>query len=196
MDPENTYIEQLPTIRDDNTPPVSTKKNKSEDRSFDTKHISKKLFPVNKTDDLSKIRKDLFTLITDYQYDYVNHLQYEKRKKNARNKIWSYINRLSHMEDIPSDYIINLRAEIDKYMSEIFNDQYYDNYQIQKYLDALFYFYDPTNPEYEENLAKKTNDLEYEVEQYYIGGLNSKKTKRMRSYKKKRKTRQHRKSRK
>jgi hypothetical protein len=198
--PENIYIEQEPEIRDlDDYPdrPSSIKNSESKKyRPSDTKNVSRKLFPINKTYDLPKIREKFFALITDYQDDYVKHSQYEKRKKRARDRIWSYINSISHIEDLPSDYMINLRAEIDKYMSEIFYDNYYNNYQFQKYLDALFYFYDPSNPDYEENLAKKTNELEYEAEQYHIGGLTPKKTKRMCSYKKKRKTRQYRKSRK
>lgn len=195
--PENIYIDQEPEIRDLNIyPPTPRSIKNSESKKYrpsNTKDASRKLFPVNKTYDLPKNREKFFTLITDYQYDYVKHLQYEKRKKYARDKIWSYINSLSHIEYLPSDYMINLRTEIDKYMSEIFHDGYLNNYQFQKYLDELFYFYDPSNPDYEENLAKKTNELEYEAEQYHIGGLKQKKTKRMRSYKKKRKTRQYRK---
>ena len=159
-EPENSYIEQLPTKRD-NSPTSIKNSDFKKYRPSDTKDITKNLFPVNKTDELSKIRRAFFELITDYQDDYVKHLQYEKRKIKARNQIWNYIGRIVHMEDLPSDYMINLREEIDKYMSELFYDKYYDNYQFQKYLDGLFYFYDPKNPDYEENLAKKINDLEY-----------------------------------
>lgn len=186
------FSEQKPTERDlDVYPltPYSVKNDKSKKyRPTDINSTSTILFPVNTKDDLTELRKKFFALITDYQNDYVKHLQYEKRKVNARDLIWNYISRISHMEDLPNDYMINLRAEIDKYMSEIFYDNYYNNYQFQKYLDALFYFYDPKNPDYQENLAKKTNTLEAEVENYRIGGLKFKKTKRMRRYKKKTRT--------
>jgi len=104
---------------------------------------SKYLFPVNQEVELPKIRRAFFELITDYQDDYVKHGQYENRKKHARNRIWHYIGKLSHIKDLPPDYMLNLRAEIDKYMSELFGDGYYNNYRFQKYLDELFYFYDP-----------------------------------------------------
>jgi hypothetical protein len=190
------FSEQEPTERDFNTypprPPSVKNDSSKKSRATDINSTSTILFPVNTQDELEKIHQKFFALITDYQDDYVKHLQYEKRKVNARDAIWNYISRISHMEDLPNEYMKKLRAEIDKTMSEIFYDKYYNNYQFQKYLDALFYFYDPTNPDYEENLAKKTNALEAEVENYRIGGLKFKKTKRMRRYKKKQGTKKRR----
>jgi hypothetical protein len=185
---ESNYIDIDPTERDlDVYPPTpySVKNDKSKKyRPTDTNSASNILFPVNTQDELEKIHQNFFALIKDYQNDYVKHLQYEKRKLNARDAIWNYISRISHMEDLPNDYMKNLRAEIDTYMSQIFYDNYYNNYQFQKYLDSLFYFYDPKNREYQENLAKRTNDLELEADKYRIGGVKTRKTTRTRRYKK------------